>query len=38
MAGNIEKISKVARSGNSLGFRIPQEGVERPLSSRRVCR
>jgi antitoxin MazE len=25
----IEKISKVARWGNSLGFRIPQEGVER---------
>ena len=25
----IEKISKVARWGNSLGFRIPQEGVDR---------
>jgi antitoxin MazE len=24
----IEKISKVAKWGNSLGFRIPQEGVE----------
>jgi antitoxin MazE len=24
----VEKISKVARWGNSLGFRIPQEGVE----------
>lgn len=24
----IEKISKVARWGNSLGFRIPQEGVD----------
>jgi antitoxin MazE len=29
MAGTIEKISKVARWGNSLGFRIPQEGVDR---------
>lgn len=29
MAGMIEKISKVARWGNSLGLRIPQEGVER---------
>lgn len=28
-AGSIEKISKVARWGNSLGFRIPREGVER---------
>ena len=27
--GTIEKVSKVARWGNSLGFRIPQEGVER---------
>src|SRR5881392_4104350 len=26
--GVIEKVSKVARWGNSLGFRIPQEGVE----------
>jgi antitoxin MazE len=25
----IEKVSKVARWGNSLGFRIPQEGVDR---------
>jgi antitoxin MazE len=24
----IEKVSKVARWGNSLGFRIPQEGVD----------
>jgi antitoxin MazE len=24
----VEKVSKVARWGNSLGFRIPQEGVE----------
>ena len=30
MAGKtIEKVSKVAKWGNSLGFRIPQEGVER---------
>jgi len=29
MAGMIERISKVARWGNSLGLRIPQEGVER---------
>jgi len=29
MAGTIEKVSKVARWGNSLGFRIPQEGVDR---------
>jgi antitoxin MazE len=28
-AGTIQKVSKVARWGNSLGFRIPQEGVER---------
>jgi antitoxin MazE len=28
-AGSIEKVSKVARWGNSLGFRIPREGVER---------
>jgi len=28
-AGTIEKVSKVARWGNSLGFRIPQEGVDR---------
>ncbi|HEX4055044.1 MAG TPA: AbrB/MazE/SpoVT family DNA-binding domain-containing protein [Tepidisphaeraceae bacterium] len=27
-AGTIEKLSKVARWGNSLGFRIPKEGVE----------
>jgi antitoxin MazE len=27
--GSVDKISKVARWGNSLGFRIPQEGVER---------
>jgi antitoxin MazE len=27
--GTIQKVSKVARWGNSLGFRIPQEGVER---------
>jgi antitoxin MazE len=27
--GNIEKVRKVAKWGNSLGFRIPQEGVER---------
>ena len=27
--GAIEKVSKVARWGNSLGFRIPREGVER---------
>lgn len=27
-AGIIEKVSKVARWGNSLGFRIPQEGVD----------
>lgn len=27
--GTIEKVSKVARWGNSLGFRIPQEGVDR---------
>ena len=27
--GIIEKVSKVARWGNSLGFRIPQEGVDR---------
>ena len=26
--GIIEKVSKVARWGNSLGFRIPQEGVD----------
>ncbi len=26
--GKIDKISKVARWGNSLGVRIPQEGVE----------
>jgi antitoxin MazE len=26
--GMIEKVSKVARWGNSLGFRIPREGVE----------
>jgi antitoxin MazE len=25
----IERVSKVARWGNSLGFRIPQEGVDR---------
>jgi antitoxin MazE len=25
----VEKVSKVARWGNSLGFRIPQEGVDR---------
>jgi antitoxin MazE len=28
-AGTIDKVSKVARWGNSLGFRIPREGVER---------
>ncbi len=28
-SGAIEKVSKVARWGNSLGFRIPQEGVDR---------
>jgi antitoxin MazE len=28
-ARTIEKISKVTRWGNSLGFRIPQEGVDR---------
>ncbi len=28
MAAAIEKTSRVARWGNSLGFRIPQEGVE----------
>jgi antitoxin MazE len=28
-AREIEKVSKVARWGNSLGFRIPQEGVDR---------
>ena len=28
-AETIEKVSKVARWGNSLGFRIPQEGVDR---------
>jgi antitoxin MazE len=28
-AGVIQKVSEVARWGNSLGFRIPQEGVER---------
>jgi antitoxin MazE len=28
MSSRIEKISKVARWGNSLGVRIPQEGVE----------
>jgi antitoxin MazE len=28
-ASGIEKVSKVARWGNSLGFRIPREGVER---------
>lgn len=28
MARAIEKVSKVARWGNSLGFRIPQEGVD----------
>jgi antitoxin MazE len=27
--GVIEKVRKVARWGNSLGFRIPQEGVDR---------
>ena len=27
--GTVEKVSKVARWGNSLGVRIPQEGVER---------
>jgi antitoxin MazE len=27
-AGAIEKVSRVARWGNSLGFRIPQEGVK----------
>jgi len=27
--GIVEKVSKVARWGNSLGFRIPQEGVDR---------
>jgi antitoxin MazE len=27
-AGIVEKVSKVARWGNSLGFRIPQEGVD----------
>jgi antitoxin MazE len=27
-AGIIEKVSKVARWGNSLGLRIPQEGVD----------
>ena len=26
--GAIQKVSKVARWGNSLGFRIPQEGVD----------
>jgi antitoxin MazE len=29
LARTIEKTSKVARWGNSLGFRIPQEGVDR---------
>jgi antitoxin MazE len=28
MGAIVEKISKVAKWGNSLGFRIPQEGVE----------
>ena len=28
-SGTIEKISRVAKWGNSLGFRIPQEGVDR---------
>jgi len=28
MARTVEKISKVARWGNSLGFRIPREGVD----------
>jgi antitoxin component of MazEF toxin-antitoxin module len=28
MAAPIEKVSKVARWGNSLGFHIPQEGVD----------
>ena len=27
-AGTVEKVSKVARWGNSLGLRIPQEGVD----------
>jgi len=27
-SGVFEKVSKVARWGNSLGFRIPQEGVD----------
>ena len=27
-AGTIEKVSRVARWGNSLGLRIPQEGVD----------
>jgi antitoxin MazE len=27
-AGTVEKVSKVARWGNSLGVRIPQEGVD----------
>lgn len=29
MPATVEKISKVARWGNSLGLRIPREGVER---------
>jgi antitoxin MazE len=29
MARTVEKFSKVTRWGNSLGFRIPQEGVDR---------
>jgi antitoxin MazE len=28
VANTVEKVSKVARWGNSLGVRIPQEGVE----------
>ena len=28
-ASTVEKVSRVARWGNSLGVRIPQEGVER---------
>ena len=27
-AGTVQRVSKVARWGNSLGFRIPQEGVD----------
>ena len=29
VSGVVEKVSKVARWGNSLGLRIPQEGVDR---------